>query len=130
MPLKSGFSDGLGGAFFKQALRTSILLSFFVVGFLFAACEKDLTPSADPVHTQMQALYTESTGLNETSADSVINYYMKFASFHGQHPECEADELFPPTIKNLGNAFDKYGIVQIGNVVFKTEWSGETHINF
>ena len=40
------------------------------------------------------------------------------------------DILIPPTTKNLGNAFDKYGIVQIGNVVFKTEWSGETHINF
>ena len=43
---------------------------------------------------------------------------------------CEANELILPTTKNLGNAFYKYGIVQIGNVVFKTEWSGETHINF
>ena len=74
----------VGGAFSKAygfvALRTSILLSFFVVGFLFAACE--------------------------------------------------ANELILPTTKNLGNAFDKYGIVQIGCVVFKTEWEGETHINF
>jgi len=69
----------VGGAV-SEALRTSILLSFFVVGFLFAACE--------------------------------------------------ANELILPTTKNLGNAFDKYGIVQIGCVVFKTEWSGETHINF
>ena len=69
----------VGGAV-SEALRTSILLSFFVVGFLFAACE--------------------------------------------------ANELILPTTKNLGNAFDKYGIVQIGNVVFKTEWAGETHINF
>ena len=74
----------VGGAFFR-ALRTLFLLSLFVVGFLFAACEKDLTPY---------------------------------------------DILILPTTKNLGNAFDKYGIVQIGNVVFKTEWSGETHINF
>ena len=74
----------VGGAV-SEALRTSILLSIFVIGFLFAACEKDLTPS---------------------------------------------DIIIPPTTKNLGNAFDKYGIVQIGNVVFKTEWSGETHINF
>ena len=43
---------------------------------------------------------------------------------------CEANELILSTTKNLGNAFDKYGIVQIGNVVFKTEWAGETHINF
>ena len=74
----------VGGAF-SEALRTSILLSLFVVGFLLTACEKDLTPY---------------------------------------------DILIPPTTKNLGNAFDKYGIVQIGNVVFKTEWAGETHINF
>ena len=70
----------VGGAF-SEALRTSILLLFFVVGFLFAACEKDLTPY---------------------------------------------DILIPPTTKNLGNALYKYGIVQIGNVVFKTEWSGES----
>ena len=41
---------------------------------------------------------------------------------------CEANELILPTTKNLGNAFDKYGIVQIGCVVFKTEWSGETQL--
>ena len=69
----------VGGAV-SEALRTSILLSFFVIGFLFAACE--------------------------------------------------ANELILPTTKNLGNAFDKYGIVQIGSVVFKTEWAGKTHINF
>ena len=69
----------VGGAFFR-ALRTLFLLSLFVVGFLFTACE--------------------------------------------------ANELILSTTKNLGNAFDKYGIVQISNVVFKTEWAGETHINF
>ena len=69
----------VGGAV-SEALRTLFLLSLFVVGFLFAACE--------------------------------------------------SNELILPTTKNLSNAFDKYGIVQIGNVVFKTEWSGETHINF
>ena len=62
----------VGGAV-SEALRTSILLPVFVIGFLFAACE--------------------------------------------------ANELILPTTKNLGNAFYKYGIVQIGNVVFKTEWS-------
>ena len=70
----------VGGGAVPEALRTLILLSFFLVGFLFAACE--------------------------------------------------ANELILSTTKNLGNAFDKYGIVQIGNVVFKTEWAGETHINF
>ncbi len=54
----------------------------------------------------------------------------KFAKFHNRHPECEADELFPPTVEDLGNAFSKYGIVQIGSIVVKTEWEGEIHINF
>ena len=79
MHINNTAHSAVGGAV-SEALRTSILLSFFVVGFLFAACE--------------------------------------------------ANELILPTTKNLGNAFDKYGIVQIGCVVFKTEWSGETHINF
>ena len=61
-----------GGAFFR-ALRTLFLLSLFVVGFFLTACEKDLTPSSDdPVHTQMQAFYTESTGL--TAGETHINF--------------------------------------------------------
>ena len=94
------------------------------------SCHQDEAATLDALHADMLQYYSESRGLMETSADSVINYYLKFAVFHNHHPECEADALFPPTTKNLGNAFDKYGIVQIGNVVFKTEWSGETHINF
>ena len=31
---------------------------------------------------------------------------------------------------NLSNALDNYGIVQIGGVVIKSEWGGETHITF
>ena len=53
--------------------------------------------------------------------DEIVRYPHPFAYISGL--------VFRAT-KNLGNAFDKYGIVQIGNVVFKTEWSGETHINF
>ena len=78
----------------------------------------------------MCAFYAESKGLMETSADSVCNYYHKFAGFHKQHPECEADELFPPTVENLDNAFTKYGIVQIGSIIVQTEWDDETVINF
>jgi len=78
----------------------------------------------------MSAFYAESCGLMETSADSVANYYTKFARFHNQHPECEAEPLYPPTIQNLGNAFTKYGIVRIGSIIVITEWNGETHINF
>ena len=72
----------------------------------------------------------EAKDRKHAPADSVCNYYKKFASFHNQHPECESDELFPPTVQNLGNAFTKYGIVQIGSIIVKTEWDGEIHVNF
>ena len=57
-------------------------------------------------------------------------YILTNPSFHNQHPECEADELFPPTVENLGNAFTKYGIVQIGSIIVKTERDGEIHDKF
>ena len=107
------------------------MLCLLCVGaaFFVSSCTAD-SVEEDAIHTNMLEYYAESRGLLETSADSVCNYYTKFAKFHSQHPECEADELFPPTVENLGNAFNKYGIVQIGSIVVKTEWEGEIHINF
>ena len=94
------------------------------------SCQQDEAATEDALHADMLQYYAESRGLAETSADSVCNNYTKFASFHNQHPECEADELYPPTVENLGNAFTQYGIVQIGNIIVKTEWDGETIIHF
>lgn len=95
-----------------------------------SSCQQDAADTEDALHANMLEYYVESRGLMETSADSVVNYYTKFASFHNQYPECEADELFPPTVENLDNAFTQYGIVQIGNIIVKTEWDGEIHVNF
>ncbi|MCR5579592.1 MAG: hypothetical protein K6F74_10390 [Prevotella sp.] len=94
------------------------------------SCQQDEAATEDALHANMLEYYAESRGLMENSADSVCNYYTKFASFHNQHPECEADEVFPPTVENLINAFTQYGIVQIGNIIVKAKWEGETHINF
>ena len=109
--------------------RVLCVLFLTLFAFAFVACEKDASTDGS-IHTQMQSFYAESQGLMETSADSVVNYYKKFAGFHNQHPECEADEYYSPTIDNLSNALDNYGIVQIGGVVIKSEWGGETHITF
>ena len=96
----------------------------------FCCCEKEVSVQEDIVHTGMVALYVASTGLMETSPDSVCNYYKKLAGFHNTYPECESDELYPPTVKNLGDAFTQYGIVQVGSTIVKTEWDGEIYINF
>ena len=125
-PLGGGKSLNFSG------LRGSTILFsiFIIVSFLCVSCEKEISSLDASVHAQMQAFYVESQGLMETSEDSVVNYYKKFAGFHDQHPECETDELFPPTVVNLENALDKFGIVQIGDVIIHSEWGGETHLTF
>lgn len=115
----------------NNLLGIPLMLCLLCVGaaFFVSSCTAD-SVEEDAIHTNMLEYYAESRGLLETSADSVCNYYTKFAKFHNRHPECEEDELYPPTVENLGNAFSKYGIVQIGSIVVKTEWEGEIHINF
>ena len=110
--------------------RALLCLCLAALPLFMGSCQQDEAATEDALHADMLQYYAESRGLAETSADSVCNYYTKFASFHNQHPECEADELYPPTVENLGNAFTQYGIVQIGNIIVKTEWDGEIHINF
>lgn len=110
--------------------RAVLCLCLAALPLFMGSCQQDEAATEDALHADMLQYYAESRGLMETSADSVCNYYTKFAGFHNQHPECEADELFPPTVENLGNAFTKYGIVQIGNIIVKTEWDGETIIHF
>ena len=110
--------------------RALLCLCLAALPLFMGSCQQDEAATEDALHADMLQYYAESRGLMETSADSVCNYYTKFAGFHNQHPECEADELFPPTVENLGNAFTQYGIVQIGNIIVKTEWDGETIINF
>lgn len=110
--------------------RAVLFLCLAALPLFMGSCQQDEAATEDALHADMLQYYAESRGLAETSADSVCNNYTKFASFHNQHPECEADELYPPTVENLGNAFTQYGIVQIGNIIVKTEWDGETIIHF
>ena len=105
-----------------------LLLTLFLL--TFTACEKEVASTDISVHATMQAFYAESRGLTETSKDSVVNYYYKFAGFYKQYPECEADEYFPPTVENLDNAFTHYGIVQIGDVIVNAGWGGNKYENY
>ena len=115
---------------YTRVVRAVLFLCLAALPLFMGSCQQDEAATEDALHADMLQYYAESRGLAETSADSVCNNYTKFASFHNQHPECEADELYPPTVENLGNAFTQYGIVQIGNIIVKTEWDGETIIHF
>lgn len=129
-PRSKATSPTLLHSAYTRVGRAVLFLCLASLPFFMGSCQQDESATEDALHANMLQYYAESRGLMETSADSVCNYYTKFASFHNQHPECEADELFPPTVENLGNAFTKYGIVQIGNIIVKTEWDGEIFINF
>ena len=108
----------------------AVLFLCIIAPLLMGSCQQKEAATEDALHANMVAYYAESRGLIDTSADSVCNYYKKLAGFHNTYPECELDEIYPPTVKNLGDAFTKYGIVQIGNIIVKTEWDGETIIHF
>ena len=110
--------------------RGFLCICLAALPLFMGSCQQDETAIEDALQVNMIEYYAESRGLMETSADSVCNYYKKLAGFHNTSPECEFDKLYPPTVENQGNAFTKYGIVQIGSIIVKTEWDGETVIYF
>lgn len=129
-PRSKATTPALLHSVYTRGGRAFLCLCLAALSLFMSSCQQDEAATEDALHADMLQYYAESRGLAETSADSVCNYYTKFAGFHNQHPECEADELFPPTVENLGNAFTQYGIVQIGNIIVKTEWDGEIHVKF
>lgn len=129
-PRSKATTPALLHSVYTRVGRAFLCLCLAALPLFMGSCQQDEAATEDALHADMLQYYAERRGLMETSADSVCNYYTKFAGFHNQHPECEADELFPPTVENLGNAFTQCGIVQIGNIIVKTEWDGETIINF
>ena len=98
--------------------------------FSFTSCEKDIITTEDALHADMLDLYTESQGLMETSADSVVNYATKFEDFHNLHPECEDDEYYPPIVNNIDSAYSHYNIAQNGNINLNAGWDGVIDIDF
>ena len=129
MPLKSGFSDGLGGAFFKQALRPSPLI--LLLGLLFVSCEKEQMADSTP----MYQMYTESVNLPQATLDSITNFTHKFGGYVGSHPDSRQDQYFAPTLQNLRNAAALHGYtikettVTTG-ITVNDEWAGETYIYY
>lgn len=67
--------------------RAVLCMCLAALPLFMGSCQQDEAATEDALHADMFQYYAESRGLTETSADSVCNYYTKFASFHNQHPE-------------------------------------------
>ena len=119
----------VGGAFFKQALRTSPLI--LLAALLSVSCEKELMVESTP----MYQMYNESVNLPQATLDSITNFTHKFSGYVGSHPDSRQDQYFAPTFQNLRNAAALYGYtirettVTIG-VTVNDEWAGEKYIAF
>ena len=119
----------VGGAFFKQALRTLPLI--LLAALLTVSCEKEQIADFTP----MYQMYTESVNLPQATLDSITNFTHKFSGYVGSHPDSRQDQYFAPTFQNLRNAAALYGYtirettVTTG-VTVNDEWDGEKYIAF
>ena len=119
----------VGGAFFKQALRTLPLI--LLLALFFVSCEKEQMAESTP----MYQMYTESVNLPQATLDSITNFTYKFSGYVGSHPDSRQDQYFAPTLQNLRNAAALYGYtirettVTTG-VTVNDEWAGEKCITF
>jgi len=72
----------------------------------FASCHKD---AKIDYSAKMNEFYVESRGLIETSADSTQRFTKKFCHFVINHEGSENDNLYQPTVHNIGVASEKFG---------------------
>ena len=121
MPLKSGFSDGLGGVFSKAfgfvAPRTLPLI-FFIL-FLTASCEKEVTR-----YPEIQAYHAESQNLRVATADSVALFSQKVKTFVVHHPDATQDPLYPVIQQNI-----RQNLLRL-SITINDEWDDDIYQQF
>ena len=117
-----------GRVFSCLSLRSALCALICLFTLTFLACNKDADDAVNP--NRMYEFYAESCGLTQTSADSVIQFSYKLGCYVTANPESQRDHYYPPTIENLDSACTKFGVLQIGNVYIKTEWGGNTYIEY
>ena len=103
----------VGGAFFKQALRTLPLI--LLLALLFVSCEKELFHYAE-----ITEYHAESQQLDVATTDSIARFSSKVQGFVAQHPDAKDDPLYPEILNNINNA--KLNIT----IIIHDEWDGET----
>ena len=107
----------VGGAFFKQALRTLPLI--LLMALLFVSCEKELFHYAE-----ITEYHAESQQLDVATTDSIARFSSKVQGFVAQHPDAKDAPLYSEILNNINNA--KLNIT----IIIHDEWDGETFIEY
>ena len=87
----------VGGAFFKQALRTLPLI--LLLALLLVSCEKELFHYAE-----ITEYHAESQQLDVATTDSIARFSSKVQGFVAQHPDAKDDPLYPEILENINMA--------------------------
>ena len=89
-----------------------------------AGCSKDSLQSP----TEMEYLHAESSALGSVSNDSIQRFAYKVETYAQNHPQAQADPLWPEIIENIKSAAHGASIHFV--ITINTEWDGEIEYYF
>ena len=104
--------------------RAFCVLLFGLMLLVDAGCSKDSFQST----SEMEYLHAESSALGSVSNDSIQRFAYKVETYAQNHPQAQADPLWPEIIENIKSAAHGASIHFV--ITINTEWDGEIIINF
>ena len=121
---KSFFSFSLLHRAYAPCGRAFCVLLFGLMLLVGVGCSKDSLQSP----TEMEYLHAESSALGSVSNDSIQRFAYKVETYAQNHPQAQADPLWPEIIENIKSAARGASIHFV--ITINTEWDGEIEYNF
>ena len=104
-----------------RALFVLLLGAMLLVG---VGCSQEPLQST----TEMEQLHAESSALGSVSNDSIQRFAYKVETYAQNHPQAQADPLWPEIIENIKSAAHGASIHFV--ITINTEWDGEIEYYF
>ena len=105
-------------------VRAICVLLLGAMLLLGAGCSQDALQST----TEMELLHAESSALGSVSNDSIQRFAYKVETYAQNHPQAQADPLWPEIIENIKSA--ALGANINFHITINTEWDGEIEYYF
>ena len=105
-------------------VRAICVLLFGIMLLVGAGCSEESLQST----TEMEYLHAESSALGSVSNDSIQRFAYKVETYAQNHPQAQADPLWPEIIENIKSAAHGASIHFV--ITINTEWDGEIEYNF
>lgn len=105
-------------------VRAFCVLLFGLMLLVGAGCSKDSIQST----SEMEYLHAESSALGSVSNDSIQRFAYKVETYAQNHPQAQADPLWPEIIENIKSAARGASIHFV--ITINTEWDGEIEYYF